>query len=217
MEARWDQPRPDTGGESQADDRLVELCHDLRQYVAAGLLLTDRMRGDEDLPEPVRRRLSQANDQFRAVADLMSAELADGSRADAWVEVAGLVERCAESARLATGTQIVLEVHARPRLAGDAVLLSRAVGNVLENACRASGPAGLVVVTLDERDGCVWVAVRDDGPGFGRIPDGRGRGLLIARTAVVQHQGELAIDDAPGHGAVVSIRLPLVHTPAVRG
>jgi hypothetical protein len=53
---------------------LARLCHDVRQYVAAGLMVT-RMPGDEDLPPPVRHRLQTVQHVLEHVSEMVGDDL----------------------------------------------------------------------------------------------------------------------------------------------
>jgi len=107
----------------------------------------------------------------------------------------------------------------------DSALLERVVANLVANAHRAAPPGTEVVIrvgALDEATAQIQVA--DRGPGipaglraralepFDRLSDrapgsGIGLGLAIARGFVTAMGGELTLDDTPGGGLTVSIRL----------
>jgi signal transduction histidine kinase len=102
---------------------------------------------------------------------------------------------------------------------GDPVRLERALGNLVENALLH----GATPVAVRVRPG--EVVVDDAGPGippelrsamferFRRGADvqnrpGSGLGLAIVRQDVAAHGGTVEIDDAPGGGCRVVVRLP---------
>ncbi len=111
----------------------------------------------------------------------------------------------------------------------DPALLERVVANLVANAHRAAPTGTDVVVRVGAVDGATaQIHVVDRGPGipaglrpralepFGRLSDrapgsGIGLGLAIARGFVTAMGGELTLDDTPGGGLTVSIRL---HRPA---
>jgi two-component system, OmpR family, sensor histidine kinase MprB len=96
--------------------------------------------------------------------------------------------------------------------------VARAVGNVIDNACKWSPPGSTIVVQL--RDGTV--SVRDHGPGFHeqdlehvfdrfyraddarRLP-GSGLGLAIVKQAVDAHHGKAVAINATEGGALVEV------------
>lgn len=104
------------------------------------------------------------------------------------------------------------------------VAMSRAIGNLLDNALRYAGGAE---VAVDCQGGRVAVTVRDTGPGIdpaildtvtkpfvrgeaSRSTDtgGSGLGLSIASTITRDHGGELALANRPGGGLSARIVLP---------
>jgi two-component system, OmpR family, sensor histidine kinase MprB len=99
--------------------------------------------------------------------------------------------------------------------------LSKALGNLLDNAAKWTRPSTSVEVTVEDRS----VTVRDHGPGIDaadvpRIFDrfyrslsargvpGSGLGLAIAKQAVEAHGGHIEVRDAVGGGAEFVVRFP---------
>jgi len=110
---------------------------------------------------------------------------------------------------------------------GDADLLTRIVGNLLNNAATHTPPG--TAVTLDahlEDPSEIVVAVRDEGPGVpqsdlpylgdrfyraGDInvrPGGLGLGLALANEILALHGSSLEVQSREGDGATFSFRLP---------
>ncbi len=84
----------------------------------------------------------------------------------------------------------------------------RLVQEALTNAVRHAG-ATRIQIEVTERDGCVDVAVRDDGKGFDpETTDSGGFGLTGMRERVELAGGELDIDSGPS-GTTVKARLPV--------
>ena len=50
-------------------------------------------------------------------------------------------------------------------------MLRRMAANLLANATQAAGPAGSVTIEVARRGDSMLLAVEDDGPGFGRVPE----------------------------------------------
>ena len=123
----------------------------------------------------------------------------------------------------------LLDAPMSARLEGDATLLGRALGNLLENAKRhAGGPVGLRVVRQDLPSGpVIRFEVLDSGPGFpaGALtrafdaffsagsPDEPSLGLglsLVARIARA-HGGRAFAENRREDGARVVLELPVKH------
>ena len=220
----------ETSQESQR--RLVmDASHELRTPLTALRTNIEVLAADDGLDAAGRRRLlgdvtAQLEDLSRLVADVVSlargAEAAD-ERED--LRLDALVRRAVERARLhAPGLAFALEaaptqVHCSPGQ------LERAVGNLLDNAAKWSPPGGTVEVRV--RDG--EVSVRDHGPGIdpvnlphvfdrfyraaaARRTPGSGLGLAIVRQAAEAHGGSVTASAAPGGGALLTLRLPVVPT-----
>ncbi|WP_233550097.1 sensor histidine kinase, partial [Clavibacter lycopersici] len=111
------------------------------------------------------------------------------------------------------------------RVSGDARLLALAVRNLADNASRhaattvtvatTAGPAGVVLTVDDdgrgipaaERERVLDRFVRLD-EGRDRESGGSGLGLAIVRAVAEAHGGSATVEEAPGGGARVVLRLP---------
>ncbi|MDQ7908973.1 DUF5931 domain-containing protein [Phytohabitans sp. ZYX-F-186] len=88
-----------------------------------------------------------------------------------------------------------------------------AVGAALDNVARHAGPEARAWVLLEEEDGTVTVAVRDDGPGIpaGRLAEAAREGRLgvaqSIRGRIADLGGAVEIISAPGEGTEVELRL----------
>jgi len=116
-----------------------------------------------------------------------------------------------------------LEVHCDEphETVGDRLLLSRAVHNLVLNACEAS-PAGATVEVRTGGEGDeVWLEVLDRGPGLpADLGDkvfepyvstknrGSGLGLSLVRDIATQHGGRVVLEDREGGGARARLTLP---------
>jgi two-component system, OmpR family, sensor histidine kinase MprB len=217
----------------ESQRRLVmDASHELRTPLTALRTNIEVLAHDDAMDPEGRRRLmgdvtEQLEDLSRLVADVVSlargAEAAD-ERED--LRLDALVRRCVDRARLhAPG--LVIALDAAPTLVhGAPGQLERAVGNLLDNAAKWSPPGGAIEVTVRGGE----VTVRDHGPGidaadlphvfdrFYRAPSARrtpgsGLGLAIVRQAAEAHDGTVIAAAAPGGGALMRLRLPVVEEP----
>jgi signal transduction histidine kinase len=125
------------------------------------------------------------------------------------VDLVDLIDECVRVAELNHGVSAVL-VHTGPVLVhADAVLLRRAIGNVLDNAARATGAGGSVTVTVESDSRAACVEVVDEGLGFGHVAPGSGQGLSIVDMALRACKGRLEITSGPGPGTTVRLLFPV--------
>ncbi|GAA1607109.1 MULTISPECIES: sensor histidine kinase [Kribbella] len=190
--------------------QLLQLCHDLRQYVAAGLFLSEPEAADLGGPG----RLALIHQQFRAIAELLDVEQTPARRIGG-VNLTQLAGECAELVRLTYRVPVIFERAPRVVVAADQALLRRAVGNLLDNACRAAGGGGHVQLRVDSAGSEASVEVSDDGPGFGEIAAGTGHGLQVVAAAARAFGGRIEVTSLPGSGTTVRLCLPVGH-PRVR-
>jgi two-component system, OmpR family, sensor histidine kinase MprB len=214
----------------ESQRRLVmDASHELRTPLTALRTNIEVLAHDDGLDPEGRRRLiedvtAQLEDLSGLVADVVSlARGAEGAEEREDVSLDALVRRSVDRARLhAPGVAFTLD--AAPTLVrGAPGQLERAVGNLLDNAGKWSPPGATVEVTV--RDG--EVTVRDHGPGIdaadlphvfdrfyraasARRTPGSGLGLAIVRQAAEAHGGEVTAAAAPGGGALLRLRLPVV-------
>ena len=93
-------------------------------------------------------------------------------------------------------------------------LVQEAVTNVIRHA-----DTKRATVTVDQRDGKLELAIRDDGRGFdvrdamNRAASGTALGLLGMQERVQILGGEIEIDSAPGRGTRIRISLPVEDRP----
>jgi signal transduction histidine kinase len=188
------------------------LLHDLGQPLAAIRALAWTPLPPDGGPATAEaadrlRRISELAELMTALVESGSADLdrADSAPADVTAVVLDAVVAVAPgfAGRLRCGG------CDRATVPVDPLHLRRAVGNLVDNAARAAGPDGRVDVGVRRDGDRVRIEVRDDGPGFGRLPAHSGQGLAIALDVAVSCGGVLEIQDRPDGGAFVRLDLPL--------
>ena len=191
------------------DVALQRLGHDLRQPAAAISMLAAVAELHPDLPGDVRERLDQIRVEARRISDVcryLLGEL-DG------FEVSDLAEISTEvvaSARLTCGMAIDL-VTTPVVVRANCVDVWRALANLVENACRAAGPDGRVLVKVSVNSDGARVEVHDSGPGWGEGPPGTASlGLSIVGSTTAAHGGRLETGVSVLGGAVARLVFPSV-------
>jgi K+-sensing histidine kinase KdpD len=194
-----DYQRSVAGGEM---DTVRALLHDLRQPLAAILLLSGTEGGD------VGRKMDGIAGQARWLADLVEVVLGEAHGDEVVGTDVVQVARSAVDRAQATAACVItldavtpLQAWARP------VALSRALACVLDNAVRAAGDDGHVTVAVHADAAGVHVTVRDDGPGLGRISSRTSLGLTTTRAMVAACHGSFRICTAEEGGVVADITL----------
>ena len=168
--------------------------------------------------------------EFSSFAKLPEAQLEDADLSDFVLDAGRSLAAVAEESQAEDDVRVAIttETLGTPLpVRIDAMMLKRCVDNLVRNAVqalRAAPPeAGGRVVIAARREGAqAVIEVRDDGPGvpaadrarifdpyFTTKTDGTGLGLAIVKKVVLEHDGEIVCESAPGGGAAFRIRLPL--------
>lgn len=194
--------------------RARELCHDLRQPLAAILITSSSVAGS-DVDARVREAMLRIQEQAAALVDMVRGAL-DETPAPQPVVVAGLVEDVVRVERITWPGRLEFigpDEQSFDVAVVDPSAVRRAVANLIENAVRAAGADGLVRVRVDA-DRWVDVVIEDDGPGFGAISPGSGLGLDIVRGIVEGCGGSLDLSESTLGGVQVRLRLPVMEERA---
>ncbi len=130
-------------------------------------------------------------------------------------DVVAVLAGRADEARVAMRAEGDAGAAADPRRLKEALL------NLVANALEATSPGGRVDVTVSAEDGVARIAVADTGAGmppdvlnrigtafFTTRESGTGLGVLLARSVLTQHGGNLTYDSAPGVGTIALATLP---------
>jgi len=219
---------------------IAMLAHELRNPLApirnAVELMRKRGMGDrtlEAMRDTVDRQVATLS---RIIDDLLDVNrIARGQFAVVKedVDLRDVMRRALETSRPLIDSQAHrLSVTMPERsilLHGDAVRLSQAFGNLLNNAARYTSPGGLITLAVEPRTSDVTVRITDTGRGIAaadqeRIFDlftqvnpadaglgGLGVGLALVRRVIELHGGTVrAKSSGLGAGSEFSVVLPLV-------
>jgi two-component system sensor histidine kinase KdpD len=124
---------------------------------------------------------------------------------------------------------IHLEVRDKEsRVLVDMSLARTVLGHLISNADLYSSPGKPITISTEEKDGLLFLSVKDQGPGIEETEaelifekfyrgkdqrsrvDGTGMGLPIARAIVEAHGGTIGVVSQPGQGSVFTFSLPIV-------
>lgn len=182
-----------------------------------------------------RRAVRETERQVAGVADFIEdlsllADLLDGRAPERRLVTLGplLASLCDQLSPRAESSGVTLQVAeagGQRAVAGDPVLVRRALFNVLDNALRATGPGGTIVLSCSSEPGWMVVEVADTGCGMtpghvdrlnaagdGGEPADTGRprlGWRLTHAIVEAHDGEVsAASDGPGKGSRITLRFP---------
>ncbi len=137
-------------------------------------------------------------------------------------------EACILFQPLAEDKGIALHIEAQSvcPVSGNASMLQRVLGNLLDNAIKYTPPGGRVRVGVACDANNARLTVEDTGAGIApedhpkvferffrgdqsRAQDGAGLGLSLARVIVRAHGGEIGLASQPGQGSLFTVRLPM--------
>jgi signal transduction histidine kinase len=197
---------------SLVEERLRVAMHEIRQPLAAVLALAEVARTVPGVPEDAAGYLDQLIDQVQEISGAAWSVLGPPPFADAGVvDVDELLDSVCRAFRLTWSGAVRRRGERDELLAqGSRALLRRCLVNVVDNAVRAAGPDGEVVVAAYRAAGCLRVVDEDDGPGFGRMSGGTGLGLAVTREALSSIGGALSIGLRSGNqGVRVTLSLPV--------
>ena len=219
------------------------IAHDLRTplFMLRGYL-KGLERGVAVTPEKVAHYVDASREQAdaleRLITDLFAytrLEYLEVEPERAPLDLAGLLRQAAEDVQQRAAVKeirLTLDVPEEPCFVmGDSYLLSRAVGNLLDNAVRHTPDGGWIGVHCDRRENALVFSIEDTGPGIAphdlphlftplyrgevsrsRQTGGAGLGLAIARRIMRTHGGDLTAANSPLGGAIFTATLPaLVH------
>ena len=227
----------------ETEDRLrqflADASHELRTPLTSIQGFAELFRLEEedarvDLPTILRRIEEESARMATLVDDLLLLARVDQQRPldPVPVDMAVLcADACTDAVAADPARQVSLVAPDPVVVLGHGDHLRQAIGNLVANAVRHT-PAGTPIeVSALLEDGSGVVRVRDHGPGLGedalvhvfdrfwqadeaRVGHGTGLGLSIVAAIAAEHGGAAEAANAPGGGAVFTVRLPLTSQEA---
>jgi two-component system sensor histidine kinase KdpD len=220
---------------------LDAIAHDLKTPLTAVMGSLNIMLAEgERLDEGDRRELLDiAHGQAKRIDHVVSRVL-EMTRLEngpgTLTRTLGLVENVLQDAVAQVREQLAERrcrteiAHGLPPVAMDAVLLSQAFVNILENAAKFSASGTLIDIEASGSNGHVLISVADRGIGIpagdldrifekfyrGVEPTtppisngGTGLGLAIAKGIVEAHEGRIWAEQRAGGGTIIKVLLPI--------
>lgn len=215
-----------TGQKRFLGDTAHELCSPLaRIQVALGIL---EQRADAKQMAYVNDLREEVEQMSRLVNELLSFSKAGMTSQQTRLEPVNLAvtaQRVLDLEAPQDG-QVQLQIPDRLSVLAQPDLLFRALSNLMRNAVRYAGQAGVITVSASRNDGAVVVTVADEGPGVpeaslqqifdpffraepsrSRDTGGVGLGLAIVKTCIEACQGTVRARNKTPHGLEVQIAL----------
>lgn len=210
-------------------------AHELKTPLSTMLVNLDVLNMEEQpAPERTDKVLAvvRANTErmIRLVDDLfrLSSE-ADGGMGEEIPLEEMLREIVEELSFQAEEKHLSVTVGAMPgiKLTGNRVMLTRALGNLVENAVKYNRESGAVIISSGVRDKEAWIRIADTGIGIpkeelehifepfyrvdhsrSRAVGGAGLGLAIVKDILEKHGGSISVESVPGEGTVFLVGVP---------
>ncbi len=215
---------------------ISSLSHELRTPLTAINGWSETLLSGDDLDEQTRRGVNiiskEAKRLTEMVVDLLDfTRLQDGrftlnmETADIRAEFEDTVYMYSSRLRQEGITLAYLD-HDRdiPEITCDPKRMRQVFLNILDNAAKHGGDGKHIEASMDHDGEQVIVRIRDHGPGIAQeeLPlvkqkfykgsskaRGTGIGLAVCDEIVSLHGGQLTLENAPGGGMLVTIRLPI--------
>lgn len=191
-----------------------QIRHDIRHELATIALLAEVVGSSPELTKESRDRVEQLTHEAHWLDELLDAydDVAVGPQE--WAPPVDSVRLDLLTAEVITGLRLVsltgVTLNAtRVCVRANRLASWRALRNVIENAFRAAGPNGQLIVRVGEDAGMAVVQIDDSGPGFGNGPAGiASQGLGIVQDYVAERGGVVEIRASELGGCCVRLLVP---------
>ncbi len=218
---------------------VSNVSHELKTPLTSMKVLADSLNGQENVPVDLYQEFMvdigvEIDRENEIIDDLLSLVKMDRSSAEMNIsstDVGEMLEQIVKGmAPIAWAKNVDLQLKIAKTVTAeiDAVKLTLAMTNLIENAVKYDNPGGWVYVVLDADHQNFFITVTDNGVGipedaqeqiferFYRVDKshsneigGSGLGLSLARNAVILHHGSITVKSTPGEGSEFTVRIPL--------
>jgi two-component system heavy metal sensor histidine kinase CusS len=218
-------------------DFSADIAHELRTPISNLMTQTQvalaRVRSTDEYRDVLASNMEEYERIARMVGDMLFLAQADDGRLPRAMEPVALADEARALIEfyeaLAEEKKVGIALAGAATVAGDRLMLRRALSNLLSNALRHTPAGGAVEIAIGRDDGFAVLEVRNPGDpipadqlariferfhragaGRQRHGEGAGLGLAITRSIVEAHGGEVRVESAAGL-TVFRLRLPLAH------
>ena len=198
--------------------------HELRNPLGAAIndLFLLRATAGEHLGADSEMHISRAEGQIYRAAKLsedLTVYMREREPAFTDIDFAAMIAQVLEITPPPAGIDV--SVGSSAALVGDPSLMTQVMTNLVTNAYQAMPNGGRLELAADSDGDTTSITVRDTGTGidpavadrlfdpfFTSKAEGTGLGLAIVQRLVALQRGDVSIINAPGTGALVTIRIP---------
>ncbi len=218
----------------QQEQFTSDVAHELRTPVAVMTAQCQYAHGKnvsrEEYQEAFEVIERQALKVSAMISRLLELSRLDYGRAEIQkeeIDLPELVQSVCEDLQLESGDTLKLQMHlSAARTLGDIGLVMIAIQNLVTNAVKYSEESCVVEVETGERDGMVYVSVKDHGPGISeedmphifkrfyktdksRNSQGFGLGLPLTMKIAQKHGGTVLAESRLSQGSKFTLLLPV--------
>lgn len=229
MAATFDAMLDRLAGSFESQKRfLAQTSHDLRTPLSVIRSNLEVVAEDPDATTEEWRETAEivvrAADRMASMVDdlLAAARLELGGHSLEETDLDELIEGVARDLQASageSGVELVTEAGGLGTVEVDAVRITRALDNLVDNALRVSPEGSTVRIAGRAQGSWRYIAVLDEGPGIDPVlasegaPGAGGMGLGIVRQIVAMHGGQFTACPLPDAGSLVCIALPVEADP----
>lgn len=226
------------------EDFIGNVSHELKTPLSlirmfSEILKTGRVRGDQakqEYYEIIHTESDRMTHLINNLLDFASLERDHKRQHFEKTNIGQLVNKQIEAYRhqdLKDGFRVASEVDPNiPDTLADPNSISMALFNLLDNSVKYSGELKQIQVRVHQVNGCIDVAVTDNGMGIpeaeqekifekfyrgsnalARNIRGSGIGLSITRHVAEMHGGDVLLTSEPGQGSTFTLRIPIRKPP----